>query len=143
MKRKKITGIIAAILSASVLMSACASDKKPRRDRDDDDDATPGFTRNTTEETEPLETGAAPGSSLGATWDPEEVYEDEFLYNYDEIADEAFADYVNDYIVRSETAIFVSPWYSEDGDNGAWGDALLNLPCEAETYMDAVIELNV
>lgn len=76
-------------------------------------------------------------------WDPEEVYEDEFLYNYDEIVDEAFADYVNDYIVRSETAIFVSPWYSENSDNGAWGDALLNLPCEAETYMDAVIELNV
>ena len=73
MKRIKITRVIAAILAASVLMSACVSDKKPRRDRDDDDDATPGFTRNATEETEPNETGVAPGSSLGATWDPEDL----------------------------------------------------------------------
>ena len=78
MKRKKIMSVVAATLAASVLMSACVSDSKTgrnRRERDDDEDNHSGFTRTVreTEETEPSETSAAPSSSLGATWRPEDL----------------------------------------------------------------------
>ena len=74
-------------------------------------------------------------------WDPEEVYEDEYWHDDTEIDVEAFADYADNYIGRAESAIFVTPWYS-DSDNGAWGDNLVSLPSHAYTYTGALVVVN-
>lgn len=90
MKKAKINSVLALTLAASVLMSACASSgKKPQRDRDDDDDDRPGFTRPSTEETEPSETVVIPDTTDLST-DAVLAFTDVLASHYDAIS--AFED---------------------------------------------------
>ena len=71
-------------------------------------------------------------------WEPEEVYEDEYYFNGNDSSATAFNDYAEDYTARSETAIFVTPWYSEGDDNSEWADTVHALPSCSMTFQEAL-----
>ena len=71
-------------------------------------------------------------------WEPEEVYEDEYYFNGNESSATAFNDYTEDYTARAETAIFVTPWYSEGDDNSEWADTVHALPSCSMTFQEAL-----